>query len=189
MGTRQSEQASLWVATAELPKSPGHPFYTRLNALLDADNFDRFVEGQCARFYAPVMGRPSLEPGRYFRLLLVGYFEGMIDSERGIAWRASDSLAVRSLRLPVDEPPPDHTTISRTRRLSDLETHRAVFTWVQIRLVAAGARRSRSMRPRSRRTRPCVASCGATPGRTCVKKTRIASCCARDGGGPFEAAL
>jgi hypothetical protein len=75
MGTRQSEQASMWVATAELPKSPGHPFYTRLNALLDADNFDRFAEGQCMRFYAPVMGRPSLAPGRYFRLLLVGYFE------------------------------------------------------------------------------------------------------------------
>jgi transposase len=66
MGTRQSEQASLWVASAELPKSPGHPFYTRLNALLDADDFDRFVEGQCAKFYAPVMGRPSLAPGRYF---------------------------------------------------------------------------------------------------------------------------
>ena len=83
------------------------------------------------------MGRPSLEPGRYFRLLLVGYFEG-IDSERGIAWRAADSLAVRMfLRLSVDKPPPDHSTISRTRRLIDLETHRAVFTWVQQRLVAA----------------------------------------------------
>jgi transposase len=138
MGTRQSEQASLWVATVELPKSQGHPFYTRLNVLLDAEDFDRFVEGQCAKFYAPVMGRPSLAPGRYFRLLLVGYFEG-IDSERGIAWRASDSLAVRSfLRLPVAEPPPDHSTISRTRRAIDLESHRAVFTWVQQRLVAAG---------------------------------------------------
>src|ERR1039458_7049135 len=138
MGTRQSEQGSLWVATAELPKSPGHPFYTRLNALLEADDFDRFVEGKCARFYAPVMGRPSLAPGRYFRLLLVGYFEG-IDSERGIAWRATDSLAVRSfLRLPVDEPPPDHSTISRTRRAIALETHRAVFTWVQQLLVEAG---------------------------------------------------
>jgi transposase len=138
MGTRQSEQGLLWVATAELPKSPGHPFYTRLNALLDAGAFDGFVEGQCAKFYAPVMGRPSLAPGRYFRLLLVGYFEG-IDSERGIAWRASDSLAVRAfLRLPVDEPPPDHTTISRTRRIIDLESHRAVFTWVQVQLVAAG---------------------------------------------------
>jgi transposase len=128
----------MWVAIAELPKSPGHPFYTRLNALLEAADFDRFVEGQCAKFYAPVMGRPSLAPGRYFRLLLVGYFEG-IDSERGIAWRASDSLAVRSfLRLPVEEPPPDHSTISRTRRAIDLETHRAVFTWVQQRLVEAG---------------------------------------------------
>jgi transposase len=84
------------------------------------------------------MGRPSLAPGRYFRLLLVGYFEG-IDSERGIAWRASDSLAIRSfLRLPVDESPPDHTTISRTRRIIDLESHRAVFAWVQQRLVTAG---------------------------------------------------
>src|SRR5258705_2059553 len=138
MGTRQSEQASLWVASAELPKSPGHPFYARLNALLDANDFDELVEGQCVRFYAPVMGRPSLAPGRYFRLLLVGYFEG-IDSERGIAWRASDSLAVCAfLRLPVDEPPPDHSTISRTRRVIDLESHRAVFTWVQQRLVAAG---------------------------------------------------
>ena len=138
MGTRQSEQGSLWVATAELPKSPGHPFYRRLNALLEAEDFDRFVEGQCAKFYAPVMGRPSLAPGRYFRLLLVGYFEG-IDSERGIAWRATDSLAVRSfLRLAVDEPSPDHSTISRTRRAIDLESHRAVFTWVQQRLVEAG---------------------------------------------------
>ena len=144
MGTRQSE-GSLWVATAALPKSPGHPFYRRLNALLDAADFDRFVEGQCGRFYAPVMGRPSLAPGRYFRLLLVGYFEG-IDSERGIAWRASDSLAVRAfLRLPVDEPPPDHSTISRTRRVIDLESHRAVFTWVQQRLVAAGLLRGKTV--------------------------------------------
>jgi len=138
MGTRESEQSSLWVATSELPKSPSHPFYTRLNALLDTHDFDRFVEDLGRRFYAPIMGRPSLTPGRYFRLLLVGYFEG-IDSERGIAWRATDSLAVRSfLRLPLDEAPPDHSTISRTRRLIDLETHRAVFTWVQQRLVEAG---------------------------------------------------
>ena len=138
MGTREDEQSSLWIATSELPTSPGHPFYTRLNALLDAADFDRFVEGQCRAFYAPVMGRPSLAPGRYFRLLLVGYFEG-IDSERGIAWRATDSLAVRSfLRVPLHEAPPDHSTIARTRRLIDLDTHRAVFTWVQVRLVEAG---------------------------------------------------
>lgn len=138
MGTKQSEQGSMWVASVKLPKSPGHPFYTRLNALLEAEGFDRFVEGLCAKFYAPVMGRPSLAPGRYFRLLLVGYFEG-IDSERGIAWRATDSLAIRSfLHLAVEEPPPDHSTLSRTRRTIDLESHRAVFTWVQQRLVAAG---------------------------------------------------
>ena len=84
------------------------------------------------------MGRPSLAPGRYFRLLLVGYFEG-IDSERGIAWRATDSLAVRSfLRLGLEDAPPDHSTIARTRRLIDVETHRAIFTWVQQRLVEAG---------------------------------------------------
>src|ERR1700719_2986918 len=112
MGTRQSEQASLWVASAELPKSPGHPFYTRLNALLDAADFDRFVEGQCARVYAPVMVRPSLAAGRYFRWLLLGYFEE-IASERGMAWPAIASLPVRSfLRLTGDEPPPDHSTIS-----------------------------------------------------------------------------
>ncbi len=137
MGIREDEQSSLWVATSELPKSPGHPFYTRLNALLHAHDFDRFVERLCRTFYAKVMGRPSLQPGRYFRLLLVGYFEG-IDSERGIAWRATDSLALRSfLGLGVNEATPDHSTISRTRRLIDLETHRAVFTWVQQRLVDA----------------------------------------------------
>ncbi|MEP6610134.1 MAG: transposase [Burkholderiaceae bacterium] len=137
MGIRDGEQAPLWVVTADLPKSPGHPFYARLNALLDAHHFDQFVEKKCQGFYASVMGRPSLTPGRYFRLLLLGYFEG-IDSERGIAWRATDSLAVRSfLGLGVHDAPPDHSTISRTRRLIDLETHRAVFTWVQERLVDA----------------------------------------------------
>ena len=138
MGTRESEQASLWIATSELPKSPGHPFYARLTAILEAHDFDRFVEGLCARFYAPVLGRPGLPPGRYFRLLLVGYFEG-IDAERGIAWRATDSLTVRSfLGLALDEAPPDHSTISRTRRLIDIEAHRVVFTWVQQRLVESG---------------------------------------------------
>jgi transposase len=128
----------LWIAASDLPASPGHPFYARLNAILDAHGFDQFVEGQCRQFYAPVMGRPSLAPGQYFRLLLVGYFEG-IDSERGIAWRAADSLAVRSfVRLALDEVAPDHSTISRTRRKIDLETHRAAFTWVQQRLVEVG---------------------------------------------------
>ena len=138
MGKRKSEQAPLWIPTTELPVSPGHPFYVRLNTILDAAGFDRFVEEQCRAFYAPVMGRPSLAPGRYFRLLLIGYFEGL-DSERGIAWRAADSLAVRTfLGLGLEDGAPDHSTISRTRRLIDVETHRAVFTWVQERLVEAG---------------------------------------------------
>src|SRR6059036_3630070 len=137
MGKRTSEQAPMWVAATELPVSPSHPFYARLNTILEEAGFDRFAEEQCQQFYAPVMGRPGLPPGRYFRLLLIGYFEGL-DSERGIAWRATDSLAVRSfLRLVVDEAPPDHSTISRTRRLIDVETHREVFTWVQQRLVDA----------------------------------------------------
>lgn len=145
MGTREHEQSSLWIPTSDLPKSPGHPFFSRLNAMLDAHDFDRFVEDLCRGFYAPVMGRPGLAPGRYFRLLLVGYFEG-IDAERGIAWRATDSLAIRSfLRLPVDEPPPDHSTISRTRRLIDLDTHRAVFTWVQRQLVESGLLKGRTI--------------------------------------------
>ena len=145
MGKREGEQAPMWVATTDLPVSPGHPFYARLNAILDEAGFDRFAEEQCRPFYAPVMGRPSLPPGRYFRLLLLGYFEGL-DSERGIAWRAADSLAVRSfVGLGLDAAGPDHSTISRTRRLIDVETHRAVFTWVQERLVAAELLKGRTV--------------------------------------------
>ena len=135
---RRARQASMWVATQDLPRSAAHPFYRRLNRVLDDAQFDVFVEGACATFYAPVMGRPSLPPGRYFRLLLLGYFEGL-DSERAIAWRAADSLSIRSfLGLDLQEPSPDHSTLSRTRRLIDVETHRAVFTWVLQRLADAG---------------------------------------------------
>ena len=120
----------MWVATHTLPKSPGHPFYQALNRALDAEGFDAFVEAQCAPFYAATVGRPSLRPGRYFRLLLIGYFEGQ-DSERGMAWRTADSLSLRAfLGLGLEEATPEHSTISRTRRLIDLETHREVFTWV-----------------------------------------------------------
>src|SRR5215217_9026425 len=135
---RRAKQASMWVATQDLPRSAAHPFYRRLNRVLDEAQFDAFVEAQCAAFYAPVMGRPGLAPGRYFRLLLLGYFEGL-DAERAIAWRAADSLSVRSfLDLDLQDATPDHSTISRTRRLIDLETHRAVFTWVLQRLADAG---------------------------------------------------
>src|SRR2546430_15144577 len=132
MGTRKDreEQEELWVSHTALPKGASHPFYQRLNQLLEESHFDEFVEGRCQRFYAKKRGRPSLVPGVYFRLLLIGYFEG-IDSERGMAWRANDSLALRRfLRVGLEESPTDHSTISRTRRLIDVETHREVFTWV-----------------------------------------------------------
>src|SRR3954463_11237837 len=135
---RRARQTSMWVATQDLPRSAAHPFYRRLNRVLDEAQFDAFVEGACATVYGEVKGRPSLAPVQYFRLLLLGYFEGL-DSERAIAWRAADSLSVRSfLDLELQEPTPDHSTISRTRRLIDLETHRAVFTWVLQQLADAG---------------------------------------------------
>jgi len=134
---RHAKQASMWVATEDLPRSAAHPFYARLNQILDQHDFDGFVEGLCERFYADE-GRPGLPPGRYFRSLLIGYFEGL-DAERAIAWRAADSFALRAfLGLVLPEAPPDHSTISRTRRLIDLETHEAVFTWMLQRLADAG---------------------------------------------------
>ncbi len=132
MGRRKKRirQEGLWTPTAALPVSASHPFYQRLNELLDEKKFDEYVEGLCEQFYADEVGRPGLTPGIYFRLLMVGYFEG-IDSERGIAWRASDSLSIRSfVHIGLDESVPDHSTISRTRRLMDVETHQAVFQWV-----------------------------------------------------------
>jgi transposase len=132
MGKRKKElrQEELWIAQAEIPRTVAHPFYEQLNRLLESRGFDEWVEQQCAGFYAERMGRPSLAPGRYFRLLLIGYFEG-IDSERGIAWRAADSLGLREfLGVGLNQMPPDHSTISRTRRLIDGETHQAVFRWV-----------------------------------------------------------
>ena len=146
MGTTRDDgsQQAMWVATADLPQGGGHPFYERLNQILNAASFDAFVEQLCAPFYAR-MGRPSLAPGRYFRLLLVGYFEGL-DSERAIAWRAADSLSLRSfLRLAPPAAPPDHSTISRTRRLLSVETHEAVFTWVLQQLADAGLVRGRTV--------------------------------------------
>ncbi len=136
MGRRSKEsQDALWVEAGELARSPGHPFYERLNRILDKAGFDEFVEQLCAKFYAERVGRPSLAPAVYFRLLLIGYFEG-IDSERGIAWRVSDSLTLREfLGYALSDAPPDHSTISRNRRLIDLESHQEVFAWV-LRILA-----------------------------------------------------
>jgi transposase len=132
MGTREqrTRQEDLWIAHTELATSPGHPFYQKLNELLESEGFDPFVESRCAKFYQSANGRPSLTPGIYFRSLMIGYFEG-IDSERGIAWRLADSLALRSfVGIGLDEYTPDHSTISRTRRRIDVDAHREVFGWV-----------------------------------------------------------
>ena len=147
MGKRRcrARQPSIWVASADLPRGGGHPFYERLNRVLDEAGFDAFVERQCATFYADGVGRPSLAPGRYVRMLLLGYVEGL-DSERAIAWRVADSLSLRQfLDIALHEASPDHSTVSRTRRRIDLETHQAVFTWVLQRLADAGLVRGKTV--------------------------------------------
>jgi len=139
MGKRSRErQPTMWVPTTELPTSASHPFYARLNELLRDRGFDDFAEVRCATFYAATMGRPGLAPGIYFRVMLIGFFEG-IESERGIAWRVADSLCLREfLRIGLDEPTPDHVTISRTRRLLDEATHQEIFGWVLRQVTRAG---------------------------------------------------
>jgi transposase len=127
---RREEQGVLWIAAWDLPQSGGHPFYLQVNKILDAEGFDPFVEEHGRVFYADKLGRPSLPPAMYFRMLLIGYFEG-IDSERGIAWRVADSLGLRRfLGYGLTAETADHSTISRTRRLIAVETHQEIFTWV-----------------------------------------------------------
>src|SRR5215210_5675623 len=138
LGRQQDRQSEMLVSWSEMPRSPGHAFYDRLQGELVASGFDGFVEGLCAAQYAARRGRPSLPPGRYFRMLLVGYFEG-IDSERGLEWRCADSLSLREfLRLGERDPVPDHSWLSRTRARLPLEVHDAVFTWVLQRLAEHG---------------------------------------------------
>lgn len=127
MGRRtREEQGTFWVPTGDLPQSGGHPFYEQLNKILDQERFDAFAEERCRSFYAEKMGRPSLPPAVYFRMLLIGYFEG-IDSERGIAWRVADSLALRRfLCYGLTDQTADHSTLSRNRRLIDVVFGRRV---------------------------------------------------------------
>jgi transposase len=131
MGRKKTRQQALWVATEQLAQSGGHAFYEQVNQILNEHQFDSFVEAECVGFYkSEVMGRPSIAPGVYFRMLMVGYFEGLA-SERGIAWRCSDSLSLRDfLGFVLTQKTPDHTTVSRTRRLIDIETHARIFGWV-----------------------------------------------------------
>src|SRR5437868_8767705 len=137
MGRRPTEQQpDLWVPTTDLPRSPGHVFYDKLNGLLAEAGFDRYVEDLCRPYYADGIGRESIPPGVYFRMLFIGYFEGL-DSQRGIAWRCSDSLSLREfLGLPLNESSPDHSTLSLTRRRLPPEVFTEVFQFVL--QIAAG---------------------------------------------------
>jgi transposase len=138
MKRRKPKQQALWIVAPQQMRVGAHPFYEAVNELLEAEGFDSWVEKHCAQFYAPTMGRPSIEPGRYFRAMLVGYFEG-IESDRGIAWRLADSLGVRSfLGLEMGEGAPDHSTLSRTRRLYGEQTHQAFFEWILALLFESG---------------------------------------------------
>jgi transposase len=131
LGRRKGEQQNdLFIMAEHLPQAPGHVFYRKLNAILRDAGFDRWVEDLCQPYYAQTQGRPGIPPGTYFRMLLIGYFEG-IGSQRGIAWRCSDSLSLRNfLGIPLTADSPDHSTLSVVRDRLPLEVHREVFTWV-----------------------------------------------------------
>jgi transposase len=130
MGKRKLIEPRLFLTCHDLPQSEGHPFYVMVNRVLAESQFDHYVEGACQKFYADRMGRPSVAPGVYFRMMLIGYFEGL-DSERGIAWRCADALSLRQfIGAAIDQSVPDHSSVSRTRRLIDLETHQEVFRFV-----------------------------------------------------------
>ncbi len=139
MSKREGEkQTDLWIPTTELARSPGHPFFERLNKVLAAAGFDAFVEQLCAPFYATKNGRPSIAPGIYVRMLMVGYFEGL-RSEREIDWRCADSLSLRAfLGYDLSHKTPDHSSLCRIRQRLDLETHQEVFTFVLKVLAEAG---------------------------------------------------
>lgn len=146
LGTRKGRerQEEIWYRS-ELAEAPGHPFYRKLESMLKEAGFDQFCEEECKRYYADGVGRPSLAPGVYFRLMLIGFFEG-IDSERGIAWRVADSLSLRQfLGYGIDENTPDHVTISRTRRLLEAGTHKLIFDWILEQLAQAGLIKGKTM--------------------------------------------
>lgn len=138
LGKRKSESQELWIATTELPRSPGHPFYKRLNRLLAEDGFDAWLESLCAPYYHATQGRPSIPPGVYFRMILAGYFEG-ISSQRGIAWRCCDSRSLAEfLGYGPTEETPDHSSLSRVAQRLPREVHHAVFKRVLAIAIAKG---------------------------------------------------
>ena len=130
MGRREPDQPSMWVAARELPRSPGHVFYEKLNEVLEGGDFDRRVEELCSPYYAPGEGRPSIPPGVYFRMLFIGYFEGL-ESQRAIAWRCADSLSLRAfLGIALSEGTPDHSSMTKTRQRLAEEVFWKVFAFV-----------------------------------------------------------
>ncbi len=138
MGEQGECQGDLMVSWSEMPRAPGHVFYDRLQEILIEADFDGFAEERCRPFYAAKLGAPSVPPGRYFRIHLVGYFEG-IHSERGLEWRCSDSLSLREfLRLESRQRVPDHSWLSRTRKRLSLDVHGEVFDWVLALIAEAG---------------------------------------------------
>jgi transposase len=141
----KDKQPELWIATSEMARTPGHPFYDRLNAVLAESKFDEFVEGRCRSFYAEGKGRPSIPPGIYMRMLLVGFFEGL-DSERGIAWRCADSLSLREfLGFGMSESTPEHSSLSRIRQRLDVDVHQEVFAFVLKILAQKGLLQGRTI--------------------------------------------
>jgi len=141
----KGRQSDLWIATGDLARTPGHPFYDRLNRLLGEAKFDEFVEERCRSFYAEGKGRPSIPPGTYMRMLLVGFFEGL-DSERGIAWRCADSLSLRRfLGIDLSENTPDHSSLCRIRQRLDVEVHQEVFGFVLKVLAQKGLLRGKTI--------------------------------------------
>ena len=136
LGKRNSQsQKSFWLPSEDIARGPGSPFYARLNQLLAEHDFDRWAEDRCAVFYDEKVGRPGIPPGVYFRMLMIGYLEG-IDSERGIAWRCADSLSLREfLGYELTESTPNHSSLSVIRSRIDVETHQAVFGWLLSRLA------------------------------------------------------
>ena len=162
LGRQEAVQDALLIGWHEMPVAPGHVFYDRLNGLLDEAGFDLEVEALCAAHYASGVGRPGVPPGRYFRMLFVGYFEGL-ESERGIAWRCADSLSLRRfLKLGTCVAVPDHSTLSRTRARLPLERHDAVFALVLRRVAEHGLVKGRRVGVgRWRRTQRCARSSGA----------------------------
>lgn len=130
LGKHKQPQSKLFVGMDVIPRSGGHVFYDQLQRILRKGDFDRFIESLCTPYYAARQGWPSIPPGCYFRMHLVGYFEG-IDSERGIVWRCAASLSLRGfLRLEPEESVSDQSTLSRTRSRLPLEVHNEIFQWV-----------------------------------------------------------